>query len=385
MRVINTEAKPIKMWLEDIEDWALEQAKNLANLPFIYKRVSIMPDSHQWYGMPIWWVIATKWVVIPNAVWVDIWCGMCAVKTSLKEIDRETIKEIMWEIRKVIPLWFEHQKEEQINNMNINYEWEYLPIVSSEYKSSLKQLWTLWWWNHFIEIQQWSDWYVWIMIHSWSRNLWKKVADHYNKVAVELNSKYYSSIPKEHELAFLPIDSEEWKNYIREMKYCVDFALENRLLMMERIRTIFKNITTCTFDNIINIAHNYARFENHFWENVMVHRKWATSARGWEIWIIPWSQWTKSYIVRWLWNKDSFMSCSHWAGRKMWRGEATRNLNLEDEIKILDDKWIIHWIRNINDLDEASWAYKDIDVVMENQKDLVEILVELKPLAVIKW
>jgi tRNA-splicing ligase RtcB len=69
----------------------------------------------------------------------------------------------------------------------------------------------------------------------------------------------------------------------------------------------------------------------------------------------------------------------------MWRNEAQRNLILEDEQKKLNDQWIIHSIRNIKDLDEASWAYKNIDEVMENQKDLVKILVKLTPLAVIKW
>jgi tRNA-splicing ligase RtcB len=135
---------------------------------------------------------------------------------------------------------------------------------------------------------------------------------------------------------------------------------------------------------MINIAHNYARMENHFGQNVMVHRKGATLATEKTIGIIPGSQGTKSYIVKGLGNKDSFTSCSHGAGRKMGRGQAMRELNLDDEIKLLDDQGIIHGIRSIKDLDEAAGSYKDISVVMENQKDLVEILVELTPLAVIK-
>ena len=190
----------------------------------------------------------------------------------------------------------------------------------------------------------------------------------------------------------MPVDSEEGQAYVKEMQYCVDFALANRKLMMDRICNIVAtetfNLNTINksveFDKMINIAHNYASIENHFGENVIVHRKGATLARKDTIGIIPGSQGTKSYIVKGLGNKDSFESCSHGAGRKMGRKEAIRTLDLEAEKKLLDDKGIIHGIRNNNDLDEASSAYKDITEVMENQKDLVKIEVELEPLAVIK-
>lgn len=135
---------------------------------------------------------------------------------------------------------------------------------------------------------------------------------------------------------------------------------------------------------MINIAHNYATMENHFGTNVMIHRKGATSAREGQVGIIPGSQGTKSYIVKGKGNKESFMSCSHGAGRTMSRTKAKNELNLEEEIKKLEDKGIVHSIRNKKNLDEASSAYKDIDIVMENQKDLVDIVVELTPLGVIK-
>jgi tRNA-splicing ligase RtcB len=124
--------------------------------------------------------------------------------------------------------------------------------------------------------------------------------------------------------------------------------------------------------------------ENHFGQNVMIHRKGATLATEGTIGIIPGSQGTKSYIVKGKGNKDSFNSCSHGAGRKMGRKDAQRRLNLEEEIKILDDQGIIHGIRSVGELDEASGAYKDISEVMANQSDLVDILVELTPIAVIK-
>jgi tRNA-splicing ligase RtcB len=393
-----TQRVPIKLWLEDIEEGAMAQAINLSNLPFVFKHVAIMPDSHQGYGMPIGGVLATEGVVIPNAVGVDIGCGMCSIKTSLTSIDTETIKKILGGskeyhggIRSAIPVGFNHHSKKQDESlMPIGFEQPYTlntfcPIVYTQYESALKQLGTLGGGNHFIELQKGNDGYIYVMIHSGSRNLGFKVAEFYNKLAIEVNAKWYTIVPKEHQLAFLPMNSPEGLAYLREMNYCVEFALANRKLMMENIKKcIVEVIPDVTFEPMINIAHNYATMENHFGKNVMVHRKGATLARQDTIGIIPGSQGTKSYIVRGLGNEESFTSCSHGAGRKMSRTKAQNELNLEDEIKKLDEQGIIHGIRNKNDLDEASGAYKDIDVVMSNQKDLVEIVTELTPLAVIK-
>lgn len=384
MKVISSEKFPIKMWLDNIETGALEQAKNLANLPFIFKHVAIMPDCHQGYGMPIGGVLATNGVIIPNAVGVDIGCGLCATKTTLRELSEETLKKIMGIIRTRIPVGFEHNKEAQ----NIYYmptEEHPLGIISKvEYNSSLYQIGTLGGGNHFIEIQKDQDEFIWIMIHSGSRNIGYKVAQHYNKLAQKLNEKWHVKVPKEHDLAFLPIEAREAKEYLTDMKYCVEFAYSNRKLMMDRICEIISGVTKCNFDSSVNIAHNYAQFEEHFGKNVIVHRKGATLAREDAIGIIPGSQGSKSYIVKGKGNLDSFKSCSHGAGRRMSRKAAREKLNLEEEKLKLDNLGIIHAIRNISDLDEASSAYKDIDEVMKSQEDLVEILTELKPLAVIK-
>jgi len=384
MKVIETTGLPVKMWTENIEDGAMAQIINLANLPFAYKWIAIMPDVHQGYGMPIGGVMATLGVVVPNAVGVDIGCGMCAVKTSLTDLDKDTLKQIMGEIRKVIPLGFDHHKKDQDWELMPPKSFRELPIVDRESNSAIKQLGTLGGGNHFIEIQKGDDGNIWIMIHSGSRNLGFTVANYYNKLAVKLNQKWFSVVDKKQELAFLPIETEEAKAYLREMNYCVEFALANRKLMMDRIIEIISRMFHCNFDEMINIAHNYATFENHFGKNVLVHRKGATLARKGTIGIIPGSQGTKSYIVEGLGNKDSFESCSHGAGRKMGRGQAQRDLNLEEEIKKLDDQNIFHGIRHQNDLDEASGAYKPIDKVMKQQEDLVKILVELSPLGVIK-
>jgi tRNA-splicing ligase RtcB len=389
MKVISTEKLPIKIWSDEVEEGSMVQIRNLANLPFAFHHIAIMPDNHQGYGMPIGGVLATKGVVIPNAVGVDIGCGMLAVKTSLKEIDTETLKKIMGDIRKVIPLGFNHHKESQDEKwMPINEQitspsnvWD--SVVRQQYQSALKQIGTLGGGNHFIEIQKGSDGYIWVMVHSGSRNIGLKVAEYYNKLAVKLNAQYYSVVDKKQELAFLPIETQEAKDYLLEMNYCVEFALANRKLMMDRIHKVFMaNIFGTRFEEPINIAHNYATWENHFGQNVLIHRKGATLAREGTIGIIPGSQGTKSYIVEGLGNPDSFDSCSHGAGRKMGRRQAVRELSLEDEIKKM--KSIIHGIRNERDLDEAPGSYKDIDEVMAQQKDLVKIITTLEPLAVIK-
>ncbi len=399
-KVISTEKIPIKLWLDDIEDGALDQAKNLANLPFAFKHIAIMPDSHQGYGMPIGGVLATTYMIIPNAVGVDIGCGMCAVKTTATDIDKETLKKIMGDIRKEIPVGVNRHKETQADILMPKIELqdphprETMPIVFQEYANAKYSLGTLGGGNHFIEIQKGSDGYIWIMIHSGSRNLGYRVANYYDKLAIDLNAEWCTSVPKSHELAFLPMESKEGRAYIKEMNYCVDFALANRKLMMSIIQEIIYKHTGAmnapgeyTKDmrgSFINVVHNYARMENHFGKNVMVHRKGATLATKDAIGIIPGSQGTPSYIVKGLGNRDSFNSCSHGAGRKMGRKDAQRNLDLEKEVNFLNAKGIIHSIRNVKDLDEAPGSYKDIDEVIKNQEDLVKVMIKLEPLAVIK-
>ena len=390
MKVINEETrKVIKTWCMNPEEGAIDQAKNLANLPFLFKHVALMSDTHQGYGMPIGGVAAFENVVSPFCVGVDIGCGMQFVKTSFdaKDLDENIIRRIMGDIRKVIPVGF--KKHDKMQSERAMPDKKHLPIkhsvVSEEYNNARKSLGTLGGGNHFIEAQETDDGKVGIMIHSGSRNLGKKIADQYNDIAVELNEKWYSSIPKEWQLAFLPLDSEEGQAYLTEMNYALEFAKCNRTLMMERSKQVlFDILPEIQFHDTVEIHHNFARMENHFGKNVMVHRKGATSAKDGELGIIPGSQGSASYLVRGKGNKDSFMSCSHGAGRQMGRKQAQRTLNLADEIKKLDDLGVIHAIRTVDDLDEAPSSYKDINVVMEEQEDLVDNVHELKPLGVIK-
>jgi tRNA-splicing ligase RtcB len=329
--------------------------------------------------------LATQDVVIPNAVGVDIGCGVVAQKTVLNEITEEQLRNVIHLIKARIPVGFAHNAEPQ-DHLLMPELHENTPICSLLFEEARFQLGTLGGGNHFIEIQKGTDQHIWIMIHSGSRNLGKKIADFYNREAKEENKRWYAwSTSKD--LAFLPLSTETGKEYMAEMQYCVAFALANRRLMMEKIIGCFDQILKKDIvgnNEMINIAHNYASIENHFGKNVVVHRKGATSARTGEIGIIPGSQGTKTYIVEGLGNPESFMSCSHGAGRKLGRNEAMKTLDLKEEIEIMNSQGILHGIRNIKDLDEATGAYKDIDQVMDNQRDLVRILVELKPMAVVK-
>ena len=224
---------------------------------------------------------------------------------------------------------------------------------------------------------------MWITLHSGSRNYGFKIANEYHKKAVALCERWFSDIPTK-ELAFLPIGSKEASEYLDAMKFALKFAYANRTLMMTRCKEALSIHTGCTFNDEINIHHNYVAIEHHFGRNVWVHRKGATLARAGEYGIIPGSQGTVSYIVIGKGNVESFQSCSHGAGRAMGRKEAERTLVLEDVVRGLDDAGIVHSIRTQHDLDEAPQAYKDINKVMAEQSDLVDITVTLKPLGVIK-
>ena len=382
-KIIHKGKVPVISWAGDIEEGAMKQAKNLSELPFAFKHIALMPDCHEGYGMPIGGVLATIGVVIPNAVGVDIGCGMLAVKTSLKNIEKKELLNIIKEIKNRIPIGFNKHKVPVDKNLLPKTEGE-LPIVKREFENARYQIGTLGGGNHFIEIQKGNDGHIWFMIHSGSRNIGYQVAKHYNETAIELNKYTEPYIPGKYQLAYLLIGEHQADNYLAEMQFCIDFAFANRKEMSRNVKEAFLKYVQTDFFPPINIAHNYAGEEEHFGETVIVHRKGATSARKGETGIIPGSQGTKSYIVEGRGNPESFTSCSHGAGRKMSRTAAKKRLTLANEIKKMEKLGIIHGIKSNKQLDEAPSAYKNIGTVMRNQKDLVKILVELSPLAVVK-
>lgn len=388
---------PVKSWCRDIEDGAMSQAADLARHPVVFHHVSLMPDCHQGYGMPIGGVIACDNAVIPNAVGVDIGCGMGAVKTNIPAADtsRELLREIVTLVKEVIPCGegHAHKKAQSREGLEDDIEAYKERGWFSKHVKDLagRNLGTLGGGNHFIEIQAGDDDHVWLMIHSGSRHLGNVIARYYNDAAVKLSRLWNSEIPNK-DLAFLPADSPEGKDYIRDMNFALSYAKENRRRIMAGFMEAFSTVfTKADFEEPVNIHHNYAAFENHFGKNVWVHRKGATSAKENETGIIPGSMGTPSYIVEGLGNVESFMSCSHGAGRTMGRMQATRNLTVEECDKamagVVHDRWNRvkrGRTKGMYDLGEAPQAYKDIDAVIESELDLIKPVVKLRPLGVVK-
>jgi tRNA-splicing ligase RtcB len=377
---------PIKSWCNNIEPGALKQAVNLTKLPFVYGHIALMADCHEGFGMPIGGVIACKDAIVPNAVGVDIGCGMCAVQTDLpvSSIDADTVRTVLNRIRGLVPLGFDHHKKTQ--------DWEGfdnapdVPVIQRELDSARKQLGTLGGGNHFIEIEAGSDGRVWLMIHSGSRNFGYKIAGEYHAKALKYCQQHNFELPDK-DLAFLPMDNQLAREYKAAMDYALAFAAENRQRMKDVCAEQLQYETRCGLLNEINIHHNFAAEETHYGRTLVVHRKGATRATKGLQGIIPGSMGTASYIVRGLGNPDSFLSSSHGAGRVMGRNDANRRLTYEQVRQAMKGIVFDTWPRGRKgkiDLSEAPQAYKDIEVVMDAQKDLVETVVKLRPLGVVK-
>lgn len=409
MFVISQKEKsmPIKVWLnniEDIEEGCLEQARRLSKLPFIHKWVALMPDTHMGKGMPIGGVIATNGVIIPNAVGADIGCGVAFVQTQfevnrLKEMttpNGNVIQSIVGDILRNIPVGFTWHKKKQdsyttdiaMQNLHL-YEGE--KELLKEIKDSYHQIGTLGGGNHFIELQENEEGKLAIMIHSGSRHLGNKVCNYFHKQASELNRKWYSEIPDEYKLAFLPVDSKEGQAYLNWMNFSLDFAKENREKMMSSVIEIINRYLDRYFgDNLeikmsLNCHHNYVSLENHYGSDVWVHRKGAIRVRKDEYGIIPGAMGISSYIVKGLETEESFNSCSHGAGRRYSRTAAKKNFSVESVINDLKDKDIILGKHKKSDVaEESCYAYKDIEEVIENERDLVEPIMRLVTVAVVK-
>lgn len=380
---------PVKHWLafEDIDDECLNQAIHLSNLPFAFHHIALMPDCHSGYGMPIGGVLATEGAIVPNAVGVDIGCGMFAVRSTLHEVRKEAIAEIFAIARKTIPVGYEHHTNRQMvcdegTKLFVSARNHQSPIVREEMERAQYQVGTLGSGNHFVELQKGSDGRIWLMVHSGSRNVGKRVCDYYNQRALSLNAKWGTKeVPKEWDLAFLPLEKEIGREYISAMEWCMAFAELNRQLMMDRLLNIFTKVTGGLGEIEIQTRHNYATQEEHFGKNVWVHRKGAIRMRLGEEGIIPGSMGTPSYIVEGLGNQESYCSASHGAGRRMSRSAANKTITEQEAQEAMEG--IVHG-RFYGKYEEAPQAYKNIENVMKWQKDLVKPIVKLQPLGVMK-
>jgi len=380
MHIINGGRLPIKTWAMEIEGGALQQARNLASLSFAFSHIALMPDVHEGYGMPIGGVLATTGgFIIPNAVGVDIGCGVVALQTAAAAVTPQQVRQILAGARELIPVGFKHHRQPQ--------PWDgfaaapAIPIILQELASARRQLGTLGGGNHFYSVERGSDGHIWLLVHSGSRNIGLKVASYYNKLAKEINNKR-KLVPREFDLAPLNLAEDTGKAYFAAMQFCLDFARANRELLARRFHGAFAAVVPAgEVLSRVEIHHNYAVQEQHYHEDVVVHRKGAISARAGERGVIPGSMGTPSYIVEGLGNRESFNSASHGAGRSMSRSEANRVITEEMADAAMRGIVCTPWN---GDFAEAPMAYKDIERVMDCQRDLVKPLVKLEPLGVMK-
>lgn len=394
--------------IPEIETTALEQINNIIAHPRLFKHVAIMPDVHAGIGATIGSVIALKNAIMPSAVGVDIGCGMCAVQTniSLKHIQPH-FNEIYAQILERIPLGFAHRSAYQLDDVMFNIPQNFINEIrtyeidkrwvsqSSSMYSIVSQLGTLGSGNHFIELQVDDNDNIWIMLHSGSRNIGNKIATTYIDLAKTLNSARSLQVAPS-DLEYFDADSAFGAEYIEHAGFATKFAFNNRFIMMIIIKDILDKIVGPNqYEPMINIHHNYVSYERHFGEMIWIHRKGATKVASDITGIIPGSMGSASYIVKGTDNVDSYNSCSHGAGRTMSRTAARGKFDRKKKIfktdgqLSLDDfkKDMQNIFTNTIDrdhLDEAPRAYKNIDQVMENQKDLVNIIVRLRPVLNVK-
>lgn len=396
MQVIKEDGSlPIKAWTDTIEDSALVQLKNLARMPFIAKNgVAVMPDVHAGIGATVGSVIASHKAIIPAAVGVDIGCGMNAVRLSLKAADLpESLNAVRNQIERDVPVGFAmHRRDADIEGNwgergDLFNRWTSLftefPELKAKNDSVLGQLGTLGGGNHFIEVCLDESQDVWVMLHSGSRGTGNAIGRYFIEKAKEACEMWHISLP-DNDLAYFPEGTTLFADYTRAVTWAQNYALENRAVMLERVlaalrRTIPKPFEVTT--EAINCHHNYVVQENHYGQNLWVTRKGAIRARDGDLGIIPGSMGQRSYIVRGKGNPESYCSCSHGAGRVMSRTEAKRRFSLADLIAQTDG---VECRKDEAVIDEIPGAYKSIDAVMENQRDLVDVVHTLKQVLCVK-
>jgi tRNA-splicing ligase RtcB len=398
-----TGAAPLKLWdsHQPFEAGAMQQLRNVASLPFIHKHVAGMPDVHWGKGATVGSVIATKQAIVPAAVGVDIGCGMMAVRTSLTADQLpDSLSEIRAEIERAVPKGFESSQTANhakggwaITPNSIARTWyerfeaRWRAIVARHPKVQGKtsdQLGSMGGGNHFIEVCLDEESRVWVMLHSGSRGTGNRIGTYFIEAAKEAIAKERLDFHlADKDLAFLVEGSALFDDYIEAMSFAQDYAMANRELMMARVLDALRKHLPAfkTEKQAINCHHNYATREHHFGEQVWVTRKGAVSAREGELGIIPGSMGTGSFIVEGLGNEESFMSCSHGAGRVMSRGQAKKLISLADHKAAVEG---IECRTDEGVLDESPAAYKDIGAVMEAQTDLVRIKHRLRQVVNVK-
>ena len=380
----------VRLWtpVDEVESQALTQLRNIASLPWV-AHVAVMPDVHFGKGATVGSVIGMRGAVSPAAVGVDIGCGMGAVRTSLVASDLpESLRGLRDDLEDAIPVGFDSHDalvkpqdprlKGEVNDLLGGFD-DLDPAVKDLGGRAAKQLGTLGGGNHFIELCVDTEQRVWLMLHSGSRNIGKSLAEVHMARAKKLKHNRALADP---DLAVFLAGTEEMAAYRRDLEWAQRYAMINRRLMFDLYMQVMRRrFPQVHFEDPVLCHHNYVAEETHHGEALLVTRKGAISARAGQLGVIPGSMGTRSYVVRGLGNAESLHSASHGAGRKMSRGEAKRQFSVKD---LAEQTTGVECRKDGGVLDEIPGAYKPIEQVMEYQKDLVEIVAELKQVLCVK-
>lgn len=386
--------KPVKIFTPDVDPQALQQLRNMAALPFVFRHIAVMPDVHVGIGATVGSVIPSQGAIVPAAVGVDIGCGMNAVRLSLNARQLpDNPKALRTAIEKAVPVGFDQHKRETVKASSLSALDAGIDRIVGKHPGLMKmlrqfrltwarQLGTLGGGNHFIEIclDEADD--VWVMLHSGSRGIGNCIGRYFIELARKDMSREYGHLPDK-DLSYLVEGTQHFADYVEALSWAQDYAMLNRREMMRLVVEALKPVLP-PFEltkEAINCHHNYVERETHFGEEVYITRKGAISAQAGELGIIPGSMGAKSYIVRGKGNAESFCSCSHGAGRRMSRMEAKRRFSTQDMVEQTDG---IECRKDKDVVDEIPAAYKDIEAVMAHQSDLVEVVHTLRQIVCVK-
>lgn len=395
---LNKGRVPVKVWTRDIEASAMQQLLNVANLPIVHGHVAAMPDVHAGIGATVGSVIPTRQAIIPAAVGVDIGCGMNAVRTTLRAEDLPAnLRSLRLGIEGSVPCGFEQHAASRMRGSALQRVGrvldQRLDTIVGKHPGLMKmqrrfnetwlcQLGTLGGGNHFIELCLDEAGAVWVMLHSGSRGIGNVIGRYFIAAAQKDMQRHRIHLP-DRDLAYFSEGSDLFDDYVEAVEWAQDYALLNRQQMLAAVVEVLKKqLPPFRLESeAINCHHNYVARERHFGENLFITRKGAISAQAGELGIIPGSMGARSYIVRGLGNAQSFCSCAHGAGRRMSRSAAKRRFSrfdLEDQTAGIECR------KDGGVVDEIPAAYKDIDQVMDNQRDLVEVVHTLKQVLCVK-
>ncbi|MFF7592545.1 RtcB family protein [Kitasatospora purpeofusca] len=385
---------PIRMWTDPatVEGQAMEQLRNISSLPWLHG-LAVMPDVHLGKGATVGSVIAMRGAVCPAAVGVDIGCGMSAVKTSLTAKDLpDDLSRLRSQIERTIPVGrglhsdpVDPGKLHGVPTGGWDDFWQRFDGVASEVKwrrdRAAQQMATLGGGNHFIEVCVDDTGAVWLMLHSGSRNIGKELAEHHMGVARSLP---HNQGLIDRDLAVFIADTPQMAAYRQDLFWAQEYAKRNRALMMALFQDVVRREfprAKVAFDEVISCHHNYVAEERYDGVDLLVTRKGAIRAGAGDYGIIPGSMGTGSYIVRGLGNEASFNSASHGAGRKMSRTAAKKRFSTSD---LVEQTAGVECRKDAGVVDEIPGAYKSIEKVIEQQRDLVEVVAHLKQVVCVK-